>query len=73
MEVAVEFEQGMARIGVFRIVLDKFSYQEQPSPVVLLVVDEGPEIVLYCTIFLFDLNVSLGVEGGRESLFDARK
>ena len=70
MEATIQLEGGIAGAGIFRIILGKFSHRQEPCPVILLVVDEGPEVGLHFTILPFSLAVSLGVEGGRESLLD---
>ena len=71
MEVAIQLEGGIADAGIFCIIIGKFSHWQEPYPVILLVVDKGPEVGLHCIILPFSLAVSLGVEGGRESSLDA--
>ncbi len=55
MEAAVQLERGVAGAGVFRIVIGEFRHRQQPSQVVLLIVDEGPDIGLHLAIFFFSV------------------
>ncbi len=64
METAVQFERGVAGIGVFHIVISKFRYRQQPSPVILLIVDEGPEIGLHRAFLFLCLAICLRLESG---------
>ncbi len=63
MEAAVQLKRGVAGARVFRIVIGEFRHQQQPSPVVLLIVDEGPKIDLYRTVLPLRLAICLRVEG----------
>lgn len=65
MEAAVQLERGVAGTGVFCILVGEFSHRQQPCPVVLLIVDEGPEIGLHCAVLPLGLAICLGVEGRR--------
>lgn len=70
-EAAIQFQRGKASASVFRIIIKGFSYQQKLCSVILFVVDKYLKVELYCIVLLFGLAVSLGVEGGRESLLNA--
>ncbi len=63
MEAAIQLERGMVGAGVFRIVIGDFRHRQQPCPVFLLIVDEGPEIGLQRTVLPLCLTICLRVEG----------
>ena len=63
VEAAVQLEKSVAGAGVFRIVIGEFHHRQQPSPVVLLIVDESLEISLYCADLPLCLAICLRVEG----------
>jgi len=54
-----------------RVVLREFRQRKEFSPVVLLAVAEGSEILFHGLVLLLGLVVGLRVEGGRESVVDA--
>ncbi len=62
MEAAVQLERSVAAAGVFRIVIGEFRYRQQLSPVVLLKVDEGPEIGFHRAFLPLYLAICLRVE-----------
>ncbi len=63
MEAAVQLIRRVAGTGVFHIVIGKFRHRQQLSPIVLLIVGEGPEIGLHRAFLLLCLAICLGVEG----------
>ena len=63
MEAAVQLKKGVAGAGVFRIVIGKFCHRQQPSLVVLLIVDESPEIGLHRAVLPLCLAICLRVAG----------
>ncbi len=63
VEAVVRLEKSVADAGVFRIVIGEFRYRQQPSPVVLLIVDEDPEIGLHRVVLPLRLAICLRVEG----------
>ena len=63
MENAVQLERSVAGAGVFHIVIGEFRHRQQPSPVVLLIVDEGPEIGLHRAVPFLCLAICPMVEG----------
>ena len=71
VEASIQLEGGIAGVGIFGIIIDEFSHRQESCLVILLVVDKRPEIGLHCTILPFNLAISLGVKGGRESFLDS--
>ena len=64
MEVAIQLKRGIPDPGIFRIIISEISHRQEPYPVIMLVVDKGSEVDIYCTILSFSLAVNLGVKGG---------
>ena len=63
----------MANVGILGIIVGKLRYRKKPYPIILLKVDKSSKISFHYTILPFGLTISLLVEGGRESPFDAEK
>ena len=53
----------MAGASVLRIIIGEFSHRQEPSPVVLLIIDEDAKVGLHNTILPFSLAIGLRVEG----------
>ena len=70
---AIELERCVAGAGILGIVVSKLRYGKKPCPIILLKVDKNLEIGFYCTILPLSLAVHLWVEGGGESLLDAKE
>ena len=70
MEAAIQHEGSIAGAGICRIIIGKFSYRQKLCPVILLVFNKDLQVGLHCTILRFNLAISLGVEGGKESSLD---
>ena len=64
MVSAIELERRVAGTRIFGIIISELGHWQEPSPVVLLKVDEGSEVGFYCTILRSGLTVSLRMEGG---------
>lgn len=73
MESVVEFEQNMARTGIFSIIVGEFSPQLLLTLIVLLLFDKDLRISLYCIILPFNLAVNLGIEDNRKFLLGVQK
>ena len=71
MEAVIQLEGSIAGASIFCIIIGKFRHRQEFYPVILLIVDKGPEVNFHCTILPFSLAISLGVEDGRESSVDA--
>ena len=69
----VELKRRVLCTGIFCIIISKFCHWQKPRPVVLFVINKGSKISFYHAILLLHLAVSLRVEDGRESLFNAQK
>ena len=69
----IELERYVANAGIFGIVVSKLYHGKKPCPIILLEVNKGSEVGFYCTILLLNLAVRLWIEGGRESLLDAKE
>lgn len=68
---AVQLRRYVAGIGVFCIIIDKFSYWKKPYQVILLEVDKNLDVGFYFTVLSFSLIISLRIKGGKKFLFDA--
>ena len=73
MVAAVQLKMYVADVGIFRIIIDEFSYWKKPYSVVLLKVNKGMEISFHCAVLSFGLAVSLGFKGCKKSLFGSEK
>ena len=73
MGARVEFERCMIGVRIFRVVVGKFSYWKEPSPINLLVVNKNPEICLYCIVLPLGLTINFGVKSSGEPLFDSEE
>lgn len=60
----------MVNAHIFGIVVSKFSYWEEPNPIVLLVIDKNSEVSLYCIVLSLGLVINLRMEDSRKSLLD---
>ena len=65
MEAAIQLKGGIAGADIFQIIISESSHRQDPCPVILLVIDKGPEVGFHSTVLLFCLTVRLGVESGR--------
>ena len=70
---AIELERCVAGAGILGIVVSKLRHGKKSCPIILLKVDEGLEVGFYHTILPLSLAVRLRVEGGEESLLDAKE
>ena len=69
----IKLERHVPRAGVFRIIISKFHYAQEPCSVILFVINKDSKVSFHGTILLLNLAVGLEVEGGREPLFDAQE
>ena len=63
----------MTNAGIFCIIISKFSYKKESSPIVLFIIDKGLEIGLYYTVLLLDLAISWKVKSSRKPLLNSKK
>ena len=70
---AIELKRCVADTGILGVVVGKLRYKKKPCPIILLKVDKGLKVGFHCTILPFGLTIRLSVEGGGESLLDAKK
>ena len=63
----------MAGTGILGVIVGKLRYKKKPYLIILLEIDKGLEIGFHRTILPFRLAVYLRVEGGGESLLNAKK
>ena len=63
----------MIDIGIFRIIVRKFSHKKKLYPIIFNVIDKSLEISLYCTILSLNLAINLEIESGKILLFDPKK
>ena len=70
MEDTIQLKGDIGSAGIFYIIIDKFSYQQESYLVILLIVDKSPEVSLHCTILSFSPIISLRFESDREFLLD---
>ena len=68
--IAVQLKKSVNSVGVFCIILDKFSYWKGSCPVVLPQVNNDLEVSFYVAILPFGLIICLKVEYSREFLLD---
>ena len=73
MIATVEFERRVAGARILRVVVGEFGHRKEPSPIVLLGIDEGSEIGFHRTILSVGLAIGLRVEGGGEPLLDSQE
>lgn len=52
----------MTNASIFHIITSKFSYKEEPRPIVLIVSDKNLGIDLYNTVLLFNLVIILKIK-----------
>ena len=69
----IELKRCVAGAGIFGIVVGELRLGKKLCPIILLKVDKGLEVSFYRTILLLSLAVCLWVEGGKESLLDAKE
>ncbi len=73
MVSAVQLERRMAGAYILSIVVCKLGHWQEPCLVILLEVDKGLKIGLYCAILMFRQTISLGVQRRGEPSLDAKK
>ena len=73
MVAVVQLKRCIAGASIFRIIIGKFSYWKGSYLVVLLKVDKDLEVGFHYAISPLCLAINLRVEGGEESLFDAKE
>ena len=59
--------------GIFCIIVSKFNYKKELSPIVLFEINKNSEIGLYCAILSLGLVISLRVESNGESSLDSKE
>ena len=60
-------------MGIFRIIISKFSYKKKLGLIILFVIDKNLEIHLYCTILFLALAISWRMQSSEELLLDLKK
>ncbi len=73
MVATVELERRVAGAYILGVVVGELSHQEEPSPIIFLVIDESSQVGLHCTVLPLDLAINLGVESSREPSLDSQK
>ena len=73
MIFAIKLEKYMAGAGILGVIINKLCHKKKLCPIILLKVNKSLEVSFYCIILSFDLIVHLWVEGGGESLLDAKE
>lgn len=69
----VDLERCMTGARIFRVIVSEFSHREEPSPIILLVIDKGSEVGFHDTTLPFGLTIGLKVKSGGESPLDSQK
>lgn len=64
MVATVQFKRRMASAHIFSVIIRKLGYWQEPCPVILLKIDEGPKIYFDYAVLTFGLTVYLLVEDG---------
>ena len=64
MIAAVQLERRVVGARIFCIVISKFSYWQEPGPIILLEIDKGSKVGLYCAILSLGLAVSPRIKSG---------
>ena len=73
MIFAIELKTCVANISILGIIIGKLRHMQKSCPIILLKVDKDQKVGFYCTILSLSSAICLGVEGGRESLLDAKE
>ena len=73
VKAAIQFKESIVGAGIFRIIIGEFRYRQEPSPVILLVVNKGLKVAFHIAVLFLCLNVYLEVESGRKSPFYVKK
>ena len=69
----IELERCVVGASILGIIVSKLRHGKKSCPIILLEVDEGSEVGFHRTILPLSLAVRLQVEGGGESLLDAKE
>lgn len=70
MIIIIKLEKRMANTCFFHIFVSKFSYWEEFNLIILLIIDENPEIGFYYTILFLALAIILKMKSNRKFLLD---
>lgn len=73
MVTIIKLKKHMANACILCIIVGKFSYWKELSPIIFLVINKNPEVGFYCTVLSLGLAISLRIEGGGEFLLIPRK
>ena len=73
VETAIKLEKYITRTSIFCIIVSKFSYKKESSPIILFIINENLEIDLYYIILPFNLAISLRLESNEEPLLDSKE
>lgn len=60
----------MANTYILGIIIDKFNYEKEPSPIILSVIIKYPEVGFHYTVLLLSPAISLRVKDNEECLLD---
>lgn len=60
----------MPGASAFYMIISKFSYWQDPSLVILLIINKNTKISFYNTVLSFDLAISLRIKSHKESLLN---
>lgn len=70
MVIAIQFKRNIASAGIFSVVIYKFSYWQESSPIVSLEIDIYLKIRFYHTLQIYGLAINLKVKSNKKPLFD---
>ena len=63
----------MTGAGIFRIIVSKFSYRKELSPIILFVINKSSEIGFHRAVLSLSLAISLRVESSKKLLLDSKE
>lgn len=73
MVAVVDIERRVAGVRIFGVVVNKLSYWQKPSPVILLIINKRFEVCLHSAVLPLGLAVCLRMNGSRKLLLDVKK
>lgn len=69
----LQLKRRMTGPRIFNIIICKLDYRQKSYLVILLKVDKSSKVGFYSVVLLFDLIISLLMEGNRESSIKVKK
>ena len=73
MVATVELKRQIVNIGIFGIIVYKFSYWQKACLVILLPIPQNSKVYLYYAIFSFGLAIGLRMERRKKSSLESWK